>query len=83
MPKPPKPLSPRRPRPSPEELAHTAVDRLERSPSGRVVMTFRVTLPRPAAEALVAESIRKEVSVDSLVEELVERAAVGMKKRAG
>jgi hypothetical protein len=47
-------------------------------------MTFRVTLPRPAAETLVAESVRRELSsVGTLVEQILEQAAVSVKKRAG
>lgn len=80
--KPPAPIRPQPRRPSPEEVARTAVARLEPSPSGRVHMTFRVTLPRPAAEALVAESVRKEINVGTLVEQILEHAAAGVKKRA-
>ena len=79
----PVPMGPKPRRPSPEELARTAVDRLELSPSGRVHMTFRLTLPRASAEALVTESIRQDVNVGTLVEQILERAVAGVKKRTG
>jgi len=64
-------------------VARTAVDRLERSPSGRIFMTFRVTLPRSVAEVLVAESVRQESNVGTVVEQLLETAAAKLQKRAG
>ena len=39
-------------------------------------MTFRVLLPRAAAEALTARAIREEKNLGVLVEEILEDAAV-------
>ena len=82
MPKPPKPMGPKPPRPSPEELARRAVDRLEPAPGDRVRTVFRVTLTRPAAEALSAEAIRREVNIITVVEEILEGVGAKLKKRA-
>jgi len=46
-------------------------------------MTFRVTLPRSVAEVLVAESVRQESNVGTVVEQLLETAAAKLQKRAG
>ena len=78
--KPPAPMGPHGPRPTPEDVARTSVARLDVSPSGRVVLTFRVTLPRQTAEALVAESVRHEVNVGTLVEQILETAGAKLTK---
>ena len=81
--KPPAPIGPKPGRRPPEEIAREAVARLEAASSGRVYMTFRLALPRLAAEALVAESIRRERNIGTYVEEILEQAAAGVaKKRA-
>jgi len=38
-------------------------------------MTFRVVLPRPVAEALVARAIQAEKNLEMLVTEILEAAA--------
>jgi hypothetical protein len=78
MPKtpPPKPApKPRKPRP--EDLARDAVAHEESAPGDKVRMTFRVVLPRPAAEALVARAIRAEQNIGMLVTAILEAAAKG------
>jgi hypothetical protein len=62
-------------RPLPEALARDAVAHEEEAPGGKVRMTFRVVLPRQAAEALVARAIREEKNIGTLVTEILEAAA--------
>ena len=52
-------------KPLPEELARDAVAHEEEAPGGKVRMTFRVVLPRQAAEALVARAITEEKHRDA------------------
>ena len=73
MPKKPPPPKPRNP--LAEELARNAVAHEEEAPGGKVRMTFRVMLPRQAAEALVARAIRGEKNIGTLVTEILEAAA--------
>jgi hypothetical protein len=72
-----KPPPPKRgPRkPLPEELARDAIAHEEEAPGGKVRMTFRVVLPRAAAEALAARSIREEKNIGALVTEILEAEA--------
>jgi hypothetical protein len=70
------PDPPKKPRkPLPEELARDAVAHEEEAPGGKVRMTFRVVLPRPVAETLVARAIREEKNIGTLVTEILEAAA--------
>ena len=62
-------------KPLPEELARDAVAHEEEAPGGKVRMTFRVVLPRQAAEALVARAITEEKNIGMLVTEILEAAA--------
>ena len=62
-------------KPLPEALARDAVAHEEEAPGGKVRITFRVVLPRPAAEALVARAIREEKNIGTLVTEILEQAA--------
>jgi len=64
-------------KPLPEELARDAVahEEVAAGPADRVRMTFRVVLPRPVAETLVARAIREEKNIGMLVTELLEAAA--------
>jgi hypothetical protein len=71
-PEPPK-KSPRKP--LPEELARDAVAHEEEAPGDKIRMTFRVVLPRPVAEALVARAIRDEKNIGMLVTEILEAVA--------
>jgi hypothetical protein len=59
----------------PEELARDAVAHEEEAAGGKVRMTFRVVLPRPVAEALVARAIQAEKNLEMLVTEILEAAA--------
>jgi hypothetical protein len=63
-------------KPLPEALARDAVAHEEAAPGpgDRVRMTFRVVLPRPVAETLVARAIRAEKNLDALVTEVLEAA---------
>jgi hypothetical protein len=74
MPKkpPPKPRTP-----LPEALARDAVahEEVAPGPGDRVRMTFRVVLPRPVAETLMARAIREEKNIGTLVTEILEAAA--------
>jgi hypothetical protein len=63
------------PKSLPEELARNAVAHENEAPGGKVRMTFRVVLPRQAAEALVARAIREERNIGTLVTEILEDAA--------
>jgi hypothetical protein len=66
-----------RPRkPVPEALARNAVahEEVAPGPGDRVRMTFRVVLPRPVAETLVARAIREEKNIVVLVTEILEAA---------
>ncbi len=47
----------------------------EEAAGGKVRMTFRVVLPRPVAEALVARAIQAEKNLEMLVTEILEAAA--------
>ena len=47
----------------------------EEAAGGKVRMTFRVVLPRPVAETLVAWAIREEKNIGMLVTEILEAAA--------
>ena len=64
-------------KPLPEALARDAVahEEVAPGPGDRVRMTFRVVLPRPVAEALVARAIREEKNIGTLVTEILESAA--------
>jgi len=80
--KPPAPMGPRAPRPSPEELARRAVNRFEQLPGNRIRLVLRATISRAAAEALSAEAIRREINLPNVVEEILESAAGRLKQRA-
>ena len=67
------PKGPRRPQP--DALAREAVAHEEPAPGDKVRMTFRVVLPRQAAEALAARAIREEKNIGALVTEILEAAA--------
>lgn len=67
------PKTPRKP--LPEDLARDAVAHEEPAPRDKVRMTFRVVLPRQAAEVLVARAIREEKNIGMLVTEILEAAA--------
>jgi hypothetical protein len=64
-------------KPLPEALARDAVahEEVAAGPGDRVRMTFRVVLPRPVAETLVARAIREEKNIGMLVTEILEVAA--------
>ena len=47
----------------------------EPAPDDKVRLTFRVVLPRPVAEVLVALAIRAEKNIGALVTEILEAAA--------
>ncbi len=83
MPKPPKPLGSRAPRPSPEELARRSVARLEQAPGNRVRLVVRATISRAAAEAISATAITREANFVRVIEEILETAGEKLKKRAG
>ena len=81
--KPPAPMGPNAPRPSPEELARRAVARLEPAPGDRVRLVLRATISRAAAEAISAAAITQEVNYATVVEQILETAAAKLKRRAG
>ena len=60
----------RRPKTSRNAVAHE-----EPAPDDKVRLTFRVVLPRPVAEVLVALAIRAEKNIGALVTEILEAAA--------
>jgi hypothetical protein len=63
----------RRPaKPTPEERARAVIAKAEVAPGDKVWLTFRVPLPRPVAEALVARAIREERNIGTLVTEILE-----------
>ncbi len=62
-------------KPLPEALARDAVAHEEDAAGGKVRMTFRVVLPRPVAEALVARAIQAEKDLEMLVTEILQAAA--------
>jgi hypothetical protein len=64
-------------KPLPEDRAREAIAREESVPGDKVRMTFRVVLPRQAAEALAARAIREERNVVDVVTEILEAAAQG------
>ena len=58
----------------PENMARDAIAHEESAPGDKVRMTFRVLLPRPVAEALVAREIREVKNIATLVTQILEAA---------
>ena len=56
-------------------MARDAIAHEEALAGDKVRMTFRVVLPRAAAEALAARAIREEKNIGALVTEILEAAA--------
>lgn len=81
--KPPVPMKPRPPQPSPEELARRAVARLEQVPGDRVRLVLRATISRAAAEAISATAITQEVNFAMVVEQILETAGAKLARRVG
>jgi hypothetical protein len=60
--------------PSPEHLAKTVTDKRPRPPADKAELTLRLVLPRAVLERLSARAIREERRVETLVQEILEKA---------
>ncbi len=60
---------------SPEEIARAAVARRARSPSGNILFTISLALPRVVAEWLTARAVREEKNIDGVVTDILEAEA--------